>query len=136
MRRNTLKRSPMKRPRAPMARRTRIRPRNEARRLRDWPRQFHSAERVRWVKGLPCSTCENRGHLPVENSHIVGRRVGTYADIIPQCTTCHREIHAGIKTFLAARGLTRDDLRRIARETDANWKALQIEPREKQPGAT
>ena len=51
-------------------------------------RQFHSKERVEWVKSQPCHVTRQKGNIV--NAHMKSRGSGgTYADIVPLDWTVH-----------------------------------------------
>jgi hypothetical protein len=95
---------PLRRGRSPrrharLRARKRIRPRNEERHARDWPRQFGSEERVQAIRRLPCIVpgCRRRS----QNCHTFSRRTATWRDIYPGCWKHHREQHQiGVPAFM------------------------------------
>jgi hypothetical protein len=75
----------------------RIRAINVERHEKNWARSFHSLERVRFIKSLPCSVagCHSR---PSDNAHgwVDGMsRKADYDSILPLCDAHHRELDAG-----------------------------------------
>lgn len=81
-------------------RRTPIKAVNRKRRESEFARCYHSRERVRFVKGLPCFYCNalspflgeaTRGRC--DNAHVevdgIGRKAG-YEQIVPLCRSHHR----------------------------------------------
>lgn len=123
MRRRPIARGQQPRRKRPIARKTRISQRNRGRHARNWTRQYHSFERVLWVKSQRCATCQNRGGSPIHNSHVRSRGAGGgYADIIPQCSHCHAELHRlGLQSFARIFGFTVQVLHEIAAEIEAAW---------------
>lgn len=69
-----------------------LRRQNPERRDRLFRRQYHSDERVQWIRSLRCEGCGIVGYS--QNAHTVGRARGTYRDIIPLCGT---RPHQGIE---------------------------------------
>ena len=91
----------MRKSRKPIARKTVVKPRNAKRKAAEFARCFHSAERVEWIKSLPCCVSGIRGDI--ENVHVrgdgAGRRAG-FAWIVPMARELHRELHRiGIRSF-------------------------------------
>ena len=82
-----------------IARKTRIKASNAKRRTSEFARCYHSRERVRFVKGLPCLVCNalspfigetTRGRS--DNAHVETDGAGRKADydrIIPLCRSHH-----------------------------------------------
>ena len=76
-----------------------IRARNPKRQASEFARCFHSRDRVRFVKSLPCLYCSSLSPFiasvtgPSDNAHTVkegmGRR-GPYTSIVPLCRNHHR----------------------------------------------
>jgi len=84
----------------------------------EWARVYGSPERVRWVAQLNCVAC---GELPCQNAHVKNGGMGRKADarwIVPMCPGCHREHHAGAKTFQKKYGL---NLLEKAEEIEQRW---------------
>lgn len=104
-----MKRTPLKRktplrargsslsgPRKSTLRRSRVRTANPKRKRSEWKRAYHSAERVAFVKALPCVACGFDGFPLRENAHTVNGgagRKGDYVTIIPLCKSCHTKQH-------------------------------------------
>lgn len=64
---------------------------NPARKASEFLRCYGSAERVAWVKSLPCFACGLIGHT--ENAHLPSHsgagRKGDARHIVPLCHSCH-----------------------------------------------
>ena len=116
--------------RTPVKRKTPLRPRNPERREREFRRTYHSLERVRFVKNLPCCVpgCEA---APSENAHVgiegIGRK-SHYTRIVPLCAVHHRTgpdaLHRiGRERFEALHGLSLHD---EAEWTQSRWEAWGI----------
>lgn len=82
----------MKSPRKPLPprrhrlKRSAVKPRNAARKRREFARAYGSRERVEWVKSLPCAACGVVGFS--ENAHVASGGAGRKADasqIVPLC---------------------------------------------------
>jgi hypothetical protein len=87
----------------------------------EWARIYGSRERVEWVKAQPCVV---DGYGPSENAHTENEgmsRKGHYTTIIPLCGSCHRLTH-GVNGSWSWLGLTAEDRKRLAAETEAKWK--------------
>lgn len=88
---------------AVMQRRSKPKARNPKRRAKEFVRCYHSAERVEFVKSLPCLVCGPRTCVPIENAHIVGDGMGRkagYDTIVPLCKELHATLHRiGCATF-------------------------------------
>jgi hypothetical protein len=101
-----------------------VKKRNAKRRKSEFARCYHSAERVEFVKSLPCavSGLAFNGELR-ENAHIEGGGAGRKADytkIIPLCRRCHQQLHSfGRKDFEQYHGCP--DLDQLAAETESRW---------------
>lgn len=84
-------------------------------------RQYHSRERVRWVRGLDCLVCFCG---PCDNAHVRTGGMGmkaSYVWIVPLCHSCHAELHtAGIRTFEGRYDLDLEDAARMVQEM---WEA-------------
>lgn len=106
----------------PLARGGRIKPRNAKRHSANWLRAYGSAERVQWVKSLPCLVC---GATPSENAHVYTGGMGRKADaakIVPLCLIHHAEQHAyGNRTIEDDYWL---DLRAEAARIEAMWRMV------------
>ena len=104
---------------APLRRSGRLKARNAARRKREFARCYHSAERVEFVKALPCAVCYC---TPSENAHTTGggaSRKADYTTIAPLCAFHHAQLHRiGVDTF-QIRHVIR--LRNEAAHTQALW---------------
>lgn len=88
---------------------------NPKRRKKLFAKQFLSDKRVEFVRGLPC-VCRGVGSEwgcsggPCQNSHDPSRGAGgTYLDIHPATTECHRKLEQGAKTFWRLIGRTRTE---------------------------
>lgn len=100
---------------------------NRTRRNREWLRAFGSAERVEFVRSLPCIAAHARDcDGDVENTHTVGGGMGRRSDaenIVPCCRRHHHEMHSvGAAIFAMHRAV---NLRACAAETEAAWLAYQ-----------
>lgn len=89
---------------------------------KNWARSFHSLERVRFVKRLPCSVAECRCR-PSENAHgwVDGlSRRADYDAILPLCKAHHDELDEsdGRAAFETKYGLW---VELKAAETQASW---------------
>lgn len=115
-----MKRSPMPR------RRTRLKAVNPARRKREFARCYGSAERVAFVRSLPCVVCGAMSFGASQNAHVETDGMGRKADarrIVPLCAPHHRSLHArGILAFQDRYGV---DLYVAAAATDAAWQRHQ-----------
>lgn len=102
-------------------RKARPKPRNPARKKREWTRAYGSPERVAWVRAMPCTVCRD---TPSENAHTASGGTGRKADadtIVPLCARCHGELHrAGRASFEACYGI---NLAERATQLDAQWRA-------------
>lgn len=91
-------------------------------------RIYGDAERRAWMTRQPCAFC---GGHPCMSAHIRGGGTSRKADAtetLPMCRTCHDEYDGRSKpwgrvTFLANRGLTFDDVLRMAAEAEDRWQA-------------
>lgn len=74
-----------------MSRQKRVsRKRRQSRRARLFERNFHSQERVRFIKSLPCEVTK-RPSDTVVNAHMKSRGAGgTYRDIVPLSSVVHQ----------------------------------------------
>ena len=74
-----------------MSRQKRVsRKRKKDRRARLFERNFHSQERVRFIKSLPCEVTK-RPSETVVNAHMKSRGAGgTYRDIVPLSSVVHQ----------------------------------------------
>jgi hypothetical protein len=104
-------------------RRTRLNPRNEKRRAREFRRTYHSLERVTWVHTRPCRVpgCPNLAECMHIRTGGMGRK-DSYTRIADICRDHHWEAHQGVATFQRKYGL---DLRRIARELQEAWERVE-----------
>lgn len=108
-----------------LSRGTRLRPRNPARRAKEWARAYHSPERVQFVNSLRCVVGRSCGGA-MENAHIKGggmARKGAYELTVPMCHHHHIDVlHAvGSATFARAYDL---DLPALAAATERAWLAF------------
>ncbi len=111
-----------------------VRKSNAARKRREFARAYHSAERVEWVKALPCVACGVVGFS--ENAHVASGGAGRKADasqIVPLCSHdtpygsygCHRSLHnLGHKTFELRKDV---DLDAAAENTERLWQLRSAE---------
>jgi hypothetical protein len=116
-----MKRTPIAR-KTPIARTGRVRPRNDARREREFARSYGSRERVLWVQSLPCCRC---GRRPSDNAHTEngGRgRKGDATVIAPLCRPCHRAYDEHRAPFDQSEA--RERVRVHAAVTAAQWDAM------------
>ncbi len=114
----TLKRSAAPQRKTAPRRSGRIKPKKRS--AAEYARIYHSAERVEFVKSLPCAACgleEFSG-----NAHVAGDGIGRksdYTKIIPLCPWCHRRQHdIGAGSFAIKFQL---DLRALAAATQRAW---------------
>lgn len=94
-------------------------PRTAQKEAAKFAREFHSDERVEFVRWLACVGC---GGSPCDNHHVEGdgvsRKAG-YEKIIPLCRPCHRAWHSmGRHTWEA---MHKRDSAAAAAETQAGW---------------
>ncbi len=95
----------------PPERRTRVKPRNAARRVSEFARCYGSKERVAWIKALPCVVCAVQTvpqDGPSDNAHTATDGMGRKADarfIVPLCRMHHRayDEHRGPFAMLTIR---------------------------------
>lgn len=92
----------------------------------EFRRQFHSPERIEWVRYLRCAC--GRPHGPCENHHVrTSQNSGTgykpgYEFIIPLHPACHEEYHDhGRETFEEKYGV---NCLEYAARVQAAWVAL------------
>jgi hypothetical protein len=101
----------------------RPKPVNRERRREEFQRAYGGAERVAWVKALPCIVCVS---IPSENAHVKSGGMGRKEDarfIVPLCHHCHRELHAiGVASFQDRHRL---DLLAWAARVDAWWTEME-----------
>lgn len=113
-----------RKPRAPIARKAKVKPVNRARKAETWARQFHSSERVEFVAALPCVVglfCDYS--QPRENHHIRARRTSDHTVIVPLCARHHRQVHVyGRESFAARWGI---DWEQEAALTEQRWQRFQ-----------
>jgi hypothetical protein len=103
-----------------------VRKSNPKRKAKEFARCYHSEERVLFVQGLRCITCN-----PITrsvNAHICGEgasRKASYDKIVPLCFTCHGLQHAvGVRTFGAmVLASTGHSIAEHAAKTEADWQA-------------
>lgn len=105
-----------------------LKARNPKRRKAEFARAYGGADRVAFVKSLPCAVCLIRGHT--ENAHVGNGGMGRKSDyrmIVPLCAPIggmpghHELLHAwGRKFFEASYGV---DLDAIANATERAWLA-------------
>lgn len=104
-----------------------VKKRNAKRRASEFARCYHSAERVAFVKSLPCAACRHQGaYNPIVNAHAHGDGAGrkaSYQTIVPLCWTCHSIQHSsGNEALERLRGFSFDE---SAKYTEAKWQAFQ-----------
>jgi hypothetical protein len=106
----------------PIARKTRMRRRNEERAARAFEISFHSHGFVDWVHSLACSVpgCRRRN---IEAAHVVcpRSRGGTWEDVAPLCRMHHRRQEKRTDAFNLEFGI---DLYAIAAAVAQRWKAF------------
>ena len=94
-----------------------------------FPHEYHSGERVEWVRSLPCVVpgCERR---PCDNHHTEAGGMGIkahYSTIVPLCSGFnghHRMLHlVGVKTFEKLSGI---DLKEEARLIEERWSREEV----------
>lgn len=80
--------------------------------------QFGTNEFRDWLHEQKCYTCSS--WAPVEQSHCPSRGAGgVWTDSFPQCSKCHREMHAaGVDTFSEK---VRVDVRTLGRRCQSQW---------------
>jgi hypothetical protein len=86
--------------RSPIRRKTPLRKVNSKRRAAEWKRCYHSRERVRFVKAMPCMVCSLLHPLfaigsagASDNAHTATDGMGRkahYSTIVPLCREHHR----------------------------------------------
>ena len=109
----------------------RSRPRavNATRKAREFARCYHSEERVRFVKTLPCVAClpSRVPTEPSENAHIPSRsgvgRKGDYDQIVPLCRPHHSVLHETVP--LVFEDTYYVNLAFCAVATEARWQSWQ-----------
>ena len=84
--------------------------------------QFHSVERVNFIKQQSCDTCG--APPPSDPSHHPSRGAGgTFRDLFPQCRRCHSRMHQrGVDTFLAKIHRTRGWLTSRTAYWEREWR--------------
>ena len=87
-------------------------------------REYGSAERLEFVKALPCVACGAVGRQLRECHHTrvdgTARKAG-YKTIVPLCFGCHTRYHAeGRDTFRERMGIDKT-WAELAAETEAAW---------------
>jgi hypothetical protein len=103
--------------------RRKIKPVNSARRKREFVRCYHSPERVRWVRSLPCAANVLGGCLgAIHNAHTAnggtGRKSG-YESIVPLCAKHHMCFDLHRWPFLASP--FRDMVKHSAADVALQW---------------
>jgi hypothetical protein len=103
---------------------------NPKRRKSEFARCYHSRQRVRWVKSLPCLVCASISPLlihctgPSDNAHTVtdgmGRKAG-YDTIVPLCRSHHRRYDEHRAPF--DRPEAREWLHAVAARVEEAWLA-------------
>jgi hypothetical protein len=123
----------------PNERRTRINPRNNARREKQFARNFGSEEFVYFTDVLSaCLFCARRD-ATIRTAHLLQARGmggcgGDVSDAGPVCHGCDTDWARGEESFLASRGLTWEDVERRIRAhhnrflrwkegNDGNWRS-------------
>lgn len=105
----------------PMKRGGRIKPKKRS--ADEFKRVYGSAERVAWIKTLPCVGCRNTSH---DGHHIAGDGIGRkehHSLIVPVCRTCHQYIHNhGARAF---ESMYRVSLATAAEQTAKAWYQLE-----------
>ena len=112
-------------------RKTRIKASNAKRRMSEFARCYHSRERVRFVKGLPCFYCNalspflgdaTRGRC--DNAHVetdgAGRKA-SYDKIVPLCRSHHAWYDEHRAPF--DRPEVREAFKPLARVTEELWQS-------------
>ena len=119
------RRKPLKR--SPIARKSRPKPRNDARRKREFARAYGSVERVAFVASLPCivtAAWASAHEGPTDNHHTKTGGTGRKGDarvIVPLCRKHHSVLHNhGDGFFEDTYAL---DLAAEAARIDALWQA-------------
>lgn len=107
----------------PIARRSRVRTRNHKRHAKNWKRAYHSTERVKFVKQLPCIVT---GMRPSVNAHSVTGGKGRKADyttIVPVLAEIHDRAHD--RGWAEVLGCSREAAKLLlsahSAETEARW---------------
>lgn len=116
--------------RSPIKRKTPVRRSNPDRKRREFTRTYHSDERVKFVRGLPCAACGVQGYSV--NAHLLGndgaRRKGPYTSVGPLCDIrfgtptvigCHITYDLHRRAFDAA--FPDFDPEKVAAETEKLW---------------
>ena len=87
-------------------------------------REYHSTERIEWVKAQPCVACGEAGHHLREAHHTrnggLSRKAG-YETIVPLCHVCHYEYHALGRDTFRKRAFITKTWAELAAETHARW---------------
>ena len=117
----------------PLRAKTRMKSVNRERRSKNFPRTYHSVERVLFVKTLPCVGCGIRGYSVNAHTKNEGKsRKGHYTTIVPLCCErlgaegCHYLLdkELGREAFEKLAGV---NLERAAAETERLWQQFQKE---------
>jgi hypothetical protein len=97
-------------------------------------RNFHSALRVAWIRGLPCEvTGEHKGECV--NAHMKSRGAGgTWRDIVPLSWECHQDFDTmASEKFQIKYRRTKNSIRRCSWYYARYWE-LQMEDNERNLG--
>lgn len=98
--------------------------RNPKRRVSEWARAYGSAERVAWVRSLPCLVCGPLSFGASQNAHVGTGGVSRKADarnVVPLCAPHHRSLHTrGVRSFEDRYGI---NLETAAERINALWLA-------------
>ena len=100
------------------------RKRRKTRRARLFAKHFHSQERVRFIKSLPCEITKLRSS-EVVNAHMKSRAAGgTYADIVPLSWRAHYDFDViGGAAFEKKWGRSKQSIRAQAPYYESLWEA-------------
>ena len=84
-------------------------------------RNFHSRERVEWIRDLPCALTGLEGQS--HNAHMKSRGAGgTYEDIVPLSFRGHRDYdELGEEEFEARYGTTKAEVKGLAAHYQLIW---------------
>lgn len=93
------------------------------RRAKEFDRCYHSGDRVRFIRGLPCVVCYRQ---PSENAHIKNGGMGrksAYTNIVPLCAFHHGQFDAWPAPLEDFEGHYMVDLTALAADTERLWQA-------------
>ena len=98
------------------------RKKKQARRAERFAKQFHSQERVRFIKSLPCEV-KKLPSAGVQNAHMKSRGAGgTYKDIVPLDWDVHHDFDVmGALEFERKWGRSKESIRDSAPHYELLW---------------